>query len=425
MADATFTYDALGADKVVAANNRVRKSTEDMTKASKRSGFALLEASRGIEDFAVAGMRGALNNIPGFIMSLGAGAGIAGAATVSLVAVMQLTKFIEQLMNKAHEAKLALYSKGIALIDLSNVEKDYQKDIEKSIELMEERINAAEKEADMIEFQAANTASIDAKKEEVALMEEILRLTKANATEEEKRQAKVQSEKNRLNIPMEEDQKSYAAQQDYMKVLQEEMSKVMSDLSFDGIKAQEEYNNEINALARKHYEVMMTNRPGEFDNDVYNVAIDKANEYFKNKFGSRQALIENQTALAISAKQRLPILQKEIEKQQQLLDKDKARLETSGELHDAEMRLVDMKDQMAALEAQSKLDQDAKRREMRRYGEKSDMSGMLSSQGRSGLAPQEVQRAMSSLNMMKSQLDELKAIKETIRSGERDYYKYP
>ena len=107
------------AKKAVANIGKTTKAMKGLKQASGRRGGAamgVLEVSRAVEDFSVAGMRGALNNIPGMIMSLGAGAGLAGAASLAAVGVMQLTKAIEALMDSAQKAFEQEQSKGLVFI---------------------------------------------------------------------------------------------------------------------------------------------------------------------------------------------------------------------------------------------------------------------------------------------------------------------
>ena len=113
MADMTITGDAkFGSivtemQKVEKASDSMKRKVDNITRgqqgrgASQRGGMGVLEISRGVEDFAVAGMRGLMNNIPGIIMSLGGGMGLAGA--ISLAAV-GLSVFGTQLMSMVAQA---------------------------------------------------------------------------------------------------------------------------------------------------------------------------------------------------------------------------------------------------------------------------------------------------------------------------------
>jgi hypothetical protein len=53
-------------------------------------GMAMLQASRGIQDFQAAGIMGMVNNVEGLAMALGLGAGLSGVATLAFVALQVL-----------------------------------------------------------------------------------------------------------------------------------------------------------------------------------------------------------------------------------------------------------------------------------------------------------------------------------------------
>jgi hypothetical protein len=100
-AQALGTWDAavLRNDPAVAAHTQklaglnaqlktVEKSMTSAGGAGKHLGLGFLELSRGIEDFAVAGLRGALNNIPQIITMFGGPAGLAAAVSATAVAAL-------------------------------------------------------------------------------------------------------------------------------------------------------------------------------------------------------------------------------------------------------------------------------------------------------------------------------------------------
>lgn len=119
MADMTITGDARFGT-VIDEMKRVERASDSMKRkvggmggaaagkgASYRSSQGILEISRGVEDFAVAGMRGLLNNIPGIIMSLGGGMGLAGVISLAAVGVSLFGKDLLELVGistKSEEA---------------------------------------------------------------------------------------------------------------------------------------------------------------------------------------------------------------------------------------------------------------------------------------------------------------------------------
>lgn len=91
------TADLSGAKAVEKAldqvNQAVTKTAVSQDKAAKSGvnmGQALLQGSRGFQDFQAAGLNGLANNLEGIAMGLGLGSGIAGAVTVMAVAVQTL-----------------------------------------------------------------------------------------------------------------------------------------------------------------------------------------------------------------------------------------------------------------------------------------------------------------------------------------------
>ena len=114
MADMTITGDARFGS-VISEMKRVEKASDSLKRkvgggsqgrgGYQRGGMGVLEISRGVEDFAVAGMRGLLNNIPGIIMSLGGGMGLAGVVSLAAVAVTVLGKGLVNMVNNSEDAE--------------------------------------------------------------------------------------------------------------------------------------------------------------------------------------------------------------------------------------------------------------------------------------------------------------------------------
>lgn len=114
MADVTMQMDfqgkaaVQGMQQVGKETDKLKRKVDALTRGqqsrgySQSGGMAALEASRLVEDFAVAGMRGALNNIPGIVMSLSGSTGL--TAAISLAAV-GLTVFGKELLKIGSEAQ--------------------------------------------------------------------------------------------------------------------------------------------------------------------------------------------------------------------------------------------------------------------------------------------------------------------------------
>lgn len=89
MADITITGDAR-LDKIKKGLREVGNEAEKMKRQNSRGAMSVLEVSRAVEDFSVAGMRGAINNIPGIVQSISGSMAWAGAISLAAVAIWKL-----------------------------------------------------------------------------------------------------------------------------------------------------------------------------------------------------------------------------------------------------------------------------------------------------------------------------------------------
>lgn len=107
MADSTTNFDIrFKTTADLAAAKQVKDSIDGIANAQNKAsgsgrnmGNAMLQASRGLQDFAAAGLPGIINNVEGIAAGLGMGAGIAGAATVAAVAIQAIGPHILNLIN--------------------------------------------------------------------------------------------------------------------------------------------------------------------------------------------------------------------------------------------------------------------------------------------------------------------------------------
>lgn len=130
-------------------------------------GRALLEGSRAIED-AQYGIAGVLNNLPGLVMMLGGGAGLAGALSVAGVAAAQLVKHLGGVSEAVNEEQLK--AKMAAL----------QGVLEASLNAMSARM-AAQFEKDLAEAQEKATAKLEGWKASMSGVDATAGQTKADS----------------------------------------------------------------------------------------------------------------------------------------------------------------------------------------------------------------------------------------------------
>ena len=94
---------------------KVAKEAPKVTKSSANMGRAVLEGSRAFEDLQY-GIRGVLNNIPGLVMALGGGAGVAGAVSLLAVSLSILAPKLKELIGEEDDEKLQDYADKLAEI---------------------------------------------------------------------------------------------------------------------------------------------------------------------------------------------------------------------------------------------------------------------------------------------------------------------
>lgn len=89
-------------NELAGAQAQVGKAADAMgrevQRGARQSTWALMELSRGIEDMQY-GFNAVVNNIPGFVMSLGFSGGIAGAASIAAVGINQLVQHWDYLVD--------------------------------------------------------------------------------------------------------------------------------------------------------------------------------------------------------------------------------------------------------------------------------------------------------------------------------------
>ena len=89
------------------AGQKISQSMNQAGQASAKSGsnmnMAILQASRGIQDFQAAGLMGIVNNVEGIATAFGMGAGVAGMVTLAAVAIQSLTPAIKSAITEAEQ----------------------------------------------------------------------------------------------------------------------------------------------------------------------------------------------------------------------------------------------------------------------------------------------------------------------------------
>ena len=451
MADAEFTFKATGAETVVAANKKIEQSMSRATKQTGKSGYAVLEASRALEDFSMAGMRGALNNIPQLLLNLGVGAGLTGVVGALTVVVWKGTEYLGKYLDKIRDLKLAGADVGLKLFDFDAMKLSFSDEAIKKAQDMVVVFDELARSQDTLD----NLTNIYNKEKaadfELAFAREMVNLTKNRASEEQKANFELNHK-----IKLEEEAADMAQNTadternslDKLISLKEKQQEIVaradkSELDAINKKVQLENNRQnkrLNQFTRKELVEggVLQKRSMIFGDEIDaedQVAIAVAAEKWANKYryrlldqkGVSEKIINDKIKEASIAEEKIKLLDEEIEKQKQLVEKSndnaasaKKILEYTVETLKLENEKEDLiRDQKKAEEEQKKADaeQEAKNKAMQQQ-KAIDASVFLSNQGRSGLAGNEAKVAMDTLGVAKMSLDALKQIvKNTSNMG--------
>ena len=417
MSDATFTLEAHGADRVVNDIKKVNKATNKLNKTNMRGGMAVLEFSRGMEDFAMAGMRGAMNNIPGLLQSLGVGMGLTGVVTVAVVSVWKLTEAFEGWMNKSREAKNAAFGVGLSFLNVEETAKTMSEQIKKSQKEMDGLIQGMADADSLMSKQRGLDTGVDASKRKMEWMKELVALTQKGATEEEKKTAKILHGADAERATAEAAQKTVAARRESIQQLE-----AMRKGQLEGIK-NSDVEGKIEIVKRKTIEAAIKankaakkrglkgNKATEEATSASAAAAKSYKDYlFGGDAGYKQAVAQNETA-----KEYVTQLNEQLNKLELQLITEKDMATAAERRLDYKEKEVDLQEVLSDLAAKKKKEEEAKKdaeaamkAKMAERAVSTDQ--MLSSQARSGLAGNEVRAAMDVLNIAKQSLKVMKQI---------------
>jgi hypothetical protein len=417
MSDATFTLEAHGADRVVNDIKKVNKATNKLNKTNMRGGMAVLEFSRGMEDFAMAGMRGAMNNIPGLLQSLGVGMGLTGVVTVGVVAVWKLTEAFEGWMNKSREAKNAAFAVGYSFLNIESTAKGMSTQINNSTKEMDALFQGMADADALMSKRRGLDDGVGTSKRKLDEMRELVQLTMKGATESEKELAKIRRGADAEAATAASAQKTVEARRESIRLLeamrkgqQQEIKDldvkgrvelINREATLAGTKAENaalargveankaaEIGSSMSAKYSRSNKMYLFAEEGGFANAVKSNEVAKSHlENLNEQLNTMQLQLTQEKDIALAAERKYAAKEEEVELQEVLYDLAKKQKKEEEAKKDAEAA---MKAKMA--ERAVSTDQ------------------MLSSQARSGLAGNEVRAAMDVLNIAKQSLKVMKQI---------------
>lgn len=414
--------------KTTAAQKTIERQSRRMRGGGRkggRGGMAVLEASRAIEDYSVAGMRGALNNIPTLIQSIApAMTAVAGATSVAVVAVWKLTEALEGYLDKQQEMREGRAARGIKFLDveplikeardaadelkLSFAEQNTMIERERGIESAKTRTKFAKEELDLqeeklrkiLELTQNGASEADIRREVLALDKQILAVrARAEAAQVDVSEQSLAKKYAKAYAAQDDVLAGIAAQQ-RLRDMVDPKAKVAAEREARGaaLEAAKRLYGPIGRTSRnKKQDLENTLKREAFINERMD-AFQKANEVEVEALktaiqrGAAQEAILQRINAIIAAEEYSLGLQREKNKE-------------SANARASEERQLDYQEK---LRQASKID--AYNRFRMRMGV--DSNGLLSSAGRSGLGAAE---ATNSLNIQRSMHLVLKSIDRSLK----------
>lgn len=433
MSDVVYQLDAIGGNKVDREVAVAEKAINKVGRASSKSGFAILEASRAIEDFSMAGMKGAINNIPGLLMHLGVGMGLTGVISVATVAVWKGVDALEAYLNKLHDAKMAAAEFSAARPSIPEITELVKP---KALEDAERMNFLYRKMAEAVQMitHARNLSSNESNaKEELEHAEQLLNLEKKGADEAERRL----SEKERaIELTKREVDLASKAASD---------SKAQVD-ALEALRksAAESADVDVEAMAHER-----TKKINAFEVDAYKKLLAKQKELRNNLSPARRALVATTTDILdpiaamniakkrakeygdllqiqdegrleaavrdkLSNEENLKTLDAEIDAARKKHEMDKQSEESARRIQSIKEQEIETLAEIAELEEARKKQEDLRNRMLKERV--TDPSAFLTSQGRAGLSGRETQSAMGLIGIARQQLSSLKQIERNTRN---------
>lgn len=417
MADVVYQLDAIGGNKVEKEAARAEKAMNKTQRASARGGLAVLEASRAIEDFTMAGMKGALNNIPGLLMHLGIGAGLTGVVSVATVAVWKGYEALKAYAKAMDDAQAVRLEKtGIERLDLDIYSKQFSKQGEQRMKEIESLMTAMNGAQEAIDHSANLLAKEQASERELNNAKEMYELTAKGASEEEKRAATVRQR-------IEEERQAAKASADSLASSEANLSRLLAakrgQLDLLEKTKPEDIDRIVDRQEKvysREYEEQIA-MPGVTDFQAATRARERSlsnrDMMIESLFGSKEEF-DIAVRQRVEAEAALKIIDQKINSQTILVDRMKLESKVSENIAKNKEEQLKIEEQITSEQEREKERVDMQKAMMDERV--IDPEPFLTSQGRAGLSGSETQSAMGLIGIARQQLGSLKQIERNTRN---------
>lgn len=459
-ATASLHYQLTGANQVVVGSKKVEQSLKDVknaesaaAKASARRGIAILETSRAIEDFSMAGMRGALNNIPMVLTNIGAAAGVAAGATIGLVLAMEAAKAVEAALAKIHADREREAERGIKAINIMQMENDLRDDSIKKAGEYKDVIDSINSEKAFNAHVKGLDDEISSMKTEIDHIEKLISLEKERVTE------KVRGEK----IALATKEKSIAAaytearnsvktlvaEKEHLKMLNQRKEEQQSIIDLNNTDEIKSINKRVRDAAMdatresQRFQVMQlpeakqynyTSRKWENKNltdaekdalvpmlnplvrdQTIRQGLDASDKLFNQLTAGKTDAIKLQIQSLQIAEEKIKMLDEEIKKQEQLVRTQKESSDAAEEKAVLQGKTIELQSQLGKLQDENQKKQGFDALQFR------STDSMMSDMGKRGLSADEVNNSLDILNVNKSMLSRLQGIERNTKRMRNAY----
>jgi len=412
MADVDITA-SFQAGNVEQGFKKIEKGTNRLQRSTRRSGMAFLEATRALEDFQFAGIRGAANNLPGLAMALGLGTGIAGMATLGALGIMQLTKAMKRFevaMNIGTERAKAFAS---AMMDAvgSAQQRDAVAQLEKEFKRLNEEVEKATAKGDYV---GGADAQVSALKHQIALERELagLRGEDVDRAAQFERDAKAAEDSARVY------EAALASIEARAKSLNTATGRAMEGRTTDdGSSERARVEVDVAKARLASAEEFLKSGGAKIPDGIVDYAAGGIGDAIRKIFQQEtnvarrkreaQKLVNDAKQQLAEKRKVLSVVEKTYKAEEDALKKLKDAQEGLAEDRlNAERKIAEAMQEAAEARMKAEAVQQAKQ-------DQSEMrlsTPILTSQGRAGLAGNEIQAAMQSLQVERNMLQELKTL---------------
>ena len=364
--------------------------------------------------------------------------GLTGVLPVLLVTVYAGVDALDAYLTKLEELKQQKLSGSGSGIDITGALERRKEEIQKATQEMQKVLDEIKGKSEFIGMKSESKQNIQAMVREVELLKELYKLQLAGASEAEKRNAENKKAADDAIASYEKERQAMERRRLAIVKMQEELSKQEEKANQSPLRAAGEYAKERIRIEKAKFEELKAMQEmvtvGGYggaqsqqvmarkytDQEALILAQEFSQKEIDRIHANEKARIEEMAVEKEQAKLRIAAIETEITKQQELLKQDELRTDEAKKLANLQIRLLEEKENMAKLDDASR-NKSKKPDWLKNQLEGSgglmptDISSMVSEQGRRGMAANESQMALNSISFQKSALISLKNIDNNTR----------